>query len=348
MNLHSRSFVVIAFGLTIGLTGAGCAATSEAADQASSNLDTAGVHAPSNDERVAILSAFRGALNADLHGQNPAFNATDPAGRFLAHGDWAYFEGILEGPNGNTTPLDYKNSAYKDDFTAGALAGVQRNGNFAAKFQSLAHRQADGTWQVASFNAPQPDPTYGVGVSYDLWKSWASLPAPAQRDIFVSYPHDDLHAPQGADRDSMLAALTAQVSQDLHGQTVAFNTSGADAVFLAHDGWAFLSGLVVGPNDNAEPLDYTNSKYSQAQASNSFKGVLHHGNFAATVSALFKQASDGTWQVSPTAANAQTGSPASAGYEVGAIGWIGDAGEWSYDIFGKVGNGNGNGDGDGR
>jgi hypothetical protein len=342
MYAFSRSFFLVTLGLVAGLTG-GCATAADDSAQTASQLEAA-VHVPADAERTAILSAFRAQVSTDLNGQVPEFNATDPVGRFEAHGDWAFFQGIIEGPNDNKTALDYKNSEYKDDFVGGFLAGVQRNGNFAAKFQALAHRAADGTWQLASFKNPgaaAARPTYALGVNYDVWRDWVSLPTPDLRDIFVAYPHDDLHAPQAEESTALTAALTAQVSQDLHGQTVAFNTTDPVGTFLVHDGWAYLSGIVVGPNDNAQALDYRNSIYSQAGSA--FQGVLHNNNFAASVHALFKQEADGTWHI-----HASTGKNPSKGYAVGSSDWVGNPeSQFAYDIFGNNGNGNGNGNGDG-
>src|SRR5262245_3228150 len=101
-----RSLLVLSLGLALGVIGTGCASATDDVEQGSSDL-TQALHEPQGTERKAIFDGMRAELSADFHGQTLAFNATDPAGRFFAHGDWAYFEGIIEGPNSNTQPIDY-------------------------------------------------------------------------------------------------------------------------------------------------------------------------------------------------------------------------------------------------
>jgi hypothetical protein len=337
----SRSYLVVALGLVLGLPVAGCASVADDSESSTAELSTT-VHEPQGEERKAILAAFRDKLSSDLHGQTVIFNATDPVGRFLAHGDWAYFEGILEGPDANRTPINYANSIYKDEAANGFLGGVQRNGNFAAKFQALAHKGAEGKWTLATEFGDTP--TYSVGPRWAAWHSWTSLPTPAQRDIFASFPVDDVHEPQGDERTAILAALTAQITSDVNGQTASFNHVDPAGTFLSHDGWAFFGGIIEGPNGNATPIDYRNSTFAQTAATTAFKGVLKNNNFAAVCRALLKKNPDGTWQLAATK-NQDFSTP---GYTVGTTNWVGDpTSDWAWDIFGASGNGNGDGDGDG-
>src|SRR5262245_34574868 len=100
----SRSYLVVAVSLLVGIPAAGCTAAGEDSASSASEISTV-LHEPQGDERKAIFAAFRAQLTADLHGQQVFFNSTTPVGRYQAHGDWAYFEGILEGPNGNLEPI---------------------------------------------------------------------------------------------------------------------------------------------------------------------------------------------------------------------------------------------------
>jgi hypothetical protein len=344
MRFVSRSLSVVTLGLMFGVPTAGCASVNEGTGESSSEL-SAVLHEPQGAERKAIFEAFRAQLSIDLHGQQVIFNANDPVGRYKAHGDWAYFEGILEGPEGNTRPIDYQNSIFKDDAANGFLGGVQRNGHFAAKFQSLAHRENDGTWRLGKVKfGTSESPTYTVGPKFASWESWVSVPPPGFRDVFAAFPIDDLHEPQAEERSAILATLGAQLSQDLHGQVPAFNAAEPAGTFLSHDGWAFFSGIIEGPNGNAQPIDYRNSIYSQTSQGTAFKGVLKNNNFAATIRAILKKDADGTWHLSPT----KTQDFSSPGYAVGATTWVGDPGsQFAWDILGNNGNGNGNGNGDG-
>jgi hypothetical protein len=341
MRFVNSSFFVLALGLALGVPAAGCAASSENTEGSASELQTT-VHAPQGDERKAIIAAYKKRLSTDFHGQQVFLLEKDPEGRFLAHGEWAYFEGVVEGPDDNRTAIDYANSEFAKSYTQGFLAGEKINGNFAVKFQSLAHREADGSWTLAPANNGR-DVAYAVGPNWEAWKSWVSLPVPELRDIFAAYPIDDVHEPKGADRDAILAALRAQVTTDVHGQAVDFNVVDPAGVFLQHDGWAYLSGIVVGPNDNATAVDYRNSIYNQAGTG--FQGVLHNNNFAAIVRALLKREADGTWHIQPS----NKPDYSTPGYTVGKQVWVGDpSSDFAWDIFGKDGgNGNGNGDGDG-
>src|SRR5262249_26455253 len=100
--------------------------------------------------------------------------------------------------------------------------------------------------------------------------------------------------------------------------------------FLAHDGWAYFKGIIVGPNDNAQPIDYRNSIYGHVEGT-AFKGVLHNNNFAATCRALFKKGKDGSWQIAKT----DNANYPSSGYAVGSDDWVGDPGsDFAWDIFG--------------
>lgn len=247
-------------------------------EEASSELSQI-LHTPEGAERKAIFAGMRAQLSVDLNGQEVYLNATDPVGRFLAHGEWAYFEGILEGPNANTTPIDYANSKYAQEFSYGYLAGVQRNGHFAAKFQSLLQRSADGTWKIAV--GVYGEPTYSVGPNWDNWRDWAPVPPVGSRDVFVSYPSDDLHEPQGEERSAIVGALRARMTEDLHGQQATFNASDPPGTFLSHDGWAFFEGIIEGPNGNTTPIDYRNSVFAEASQTTAFQGVLRNNNFAA-------------------------------------------------------------------
>src|SRR5262245_24281550 len=104
----SRSLFVAFVGLVLSVPTAGCAASRDDVAESAAGLSSV-VHQPQGDERKAIFAGLREQLTIDLHGQTVIFNSTDPVGRFLAHGEWAYFEGILEGPDGNTQPIDYRN-----------------------------------------------------------------------------------------------------------------------------------------------------------------------------------------------------------------------------------------------
>ncbi len=342
MPFFSRSSLVVCAGLMLGIPAAGCSVASESSEDSSSAISTV-VHEPQAAERQAVFAAFRAQLAIDLHHQTVAFNATNPVGRYQAHGDWAYFEGILEGPDGNHQPIDYANSTYSQEAHDHLLGGVQRNGAFAAKFQALAHRDANGVWSLAKNKVgTEEQPAYVVGSNYAAWEGWASIPTVEFRDIFAYYPHDDLHTPEGAEREAILAALGAQVTADVHGQAVSFVSTDPGGSFLAHDGWAHFQGIVVGPNDNAQSIDYRNSVYSAAGTS-AFKGELHNFNFAASCRALLKKNADGSWKIAVT-----TGNAASPGYFVGASNWVGDPeSTFAWDIF-AGGEGDGDGDGDGR
>jgi hypothetical protein len=117
-------------------------------------------------------------IKPDIHGQELFFNDVDPPGRFLVRGDWAFFSGILEGPNGNATPIDYANSVYRD--VADDLDGVERGGNFAATFIALLKRDPDGTWHAPTTAGK---PTYALG-SRKAWLFWTDLPPAPARSIF--------------------------------------------------------------------------------------------------------------------------------------------------------------------
>jgi hypothetical protein len=253
----------------------------------------------------------------------------------MAHGDWALFEGILEGPDNNTRPIDYSRSIYKEDKELGFLEGVERNGHFAARFAGLAQRGADGRWKINVRQFSEAVPSYAVGASPDRSEEWAAIPPPAFRDVFAEFPADDLHEPEGAERQAILAALRERIAPDVNGQATFFNAADPPGTFLVHDGWAYFDGIVEGANGNAQPIDYRNSVYSGQQGSG-FRGVLRNNNFAATFRALVeKDATTGTWHVFRPA------SPdLGAGYAVGKSVWVGDpTSRFAWDIVPVGGNG---------
>src|SRR5436190_1975715 len=124
MSRVFRSSLVVIFGLAIGGPAAGCSSIGESTEEAAASI-TAGLHEPQGAERKAIVEAFQHKLSIDLYGQETFFNVGLPGGRFLVHGDWAYLEGLIEGPNGITKPIDYDHSVYADEFAAGYLDGVE-------------------------------------------------------------------------------------------------------------------------------------------------------------------------------------------------------------------------------
>jgi hypothetical protein len=335
-----RSFFLLSVSLAIVVPAAGCASSSDDDATAEASL-TAGLHEPQGAERKAIFAAFRKELDVGFNGQAYFFNATNPVGRYLVHGDFAYFEGVLEGPDGNRTPIDYANTAFATDFKNGFLAGTVIQGNFAVKFSGVAKKKADGSWEVATGAFGNfSEPAYNVGAQFDAWRSWASIPPPGQRDIFVSFPIDDLHEPAGTERSAILATMRTQLTKDMNGQTVAFNATEPQGTFLSHDNWAFFGGILEGPDGNKQALNYQNSVYATQSTTSAFKGVLRNGNFAASLRVLLHKEADGSWRIA-----ASTDNP---GYNVGTQGWVGDpASDWAWDIFGQSGNGNGDGDGDG-
>lgn len=337
----SRSVAFVFLGLALA-TAAGCSSTTDDASSSEAAVSSAGLHEPQGDERKAIFAAFREVLTPDLHGQAVVFNNTNPAGRFQAHGDWASYEGVLEGPNATT--INYSNSIYRDAAEGGYLDGVRIQGRFAAKFFALAQK-VNGQWQVATLKSGQK--TYAVGPGYDAWASWASLPPIAQRDVSKEFPKDDLHEPQGAERSAIIQALHAVIDPQLGGQSCAFNSNEPGGRFRAHDGWAYYEGIIEGPNGNTTAIDYQNSAFRDRAGKSGFEGVLKGGNFAAKFSALLEQQPDGTWKVSK-----QNVEGAGAdGYAVGIYApYFGDTTTslFASDIYGGgCGNGNGNGDGDG-
>lgn len=340
--MFRTSFLVLGLGLFLAVPVAGCSAASDDASSSESAI-TASLHEPQGAERKAIHEAFRAALKSDLHDQRVLFNTTNPAGRFLAHGDYAYLEGFLEGPDGNRTPIDYANTVFAQDFANGYLEGTTISGNFAAKFQGLVKKNGDGTWSVASvtyYPGNEAHPTYAVGPAWESWKSWTSLPTPAERDIFVSAPSDDLHEPVGAERAAVIAELKGVITPKLNGQVPAFNATDPKGTFLSHDGWVFFAGIIEGPNGNTTPIDYRNSAYAQQATTTAFQGVLRNNHFAATFRALLQRQPDGSFKVAATTEQ--------AGYVVGSNAWVGDTtSEWAWDIYGESGNGQGNGNGEG-
>jgi hypothetical protein len=335
----ARPLFLAALVTSTGVFSVGCSASTDEGDESSAAVST-GVHEPQGDERKAIYDAFRPRLTKELNGQSPIFNSKDPAGRFQAHGDYAYFEGILEGPNGNVTPLNYKNSIYQEAFEGGWLDGVQRNGHFAAKFFGLAHREANGKWKIV--DGDTDNAAFAVGPGYDVWESWTSAPPPAQRDVFVAYPKDDLHEPQGEELKAILDVLKAQLGRDVNGQALFLNWTDPAGSFKVHDGYAYFNGIIEGPDGNKTPIDYSNSIYAASQ-SNGFDGLLRNGNFAAKCHALLVKQPNGSWKL----AAASNDGVSTEGYLVGKNGWVGDPGRFSYDVF-PPGDGNGDGDGDGN
>jgi hypothetical protein len=335
-----RSFLVLTFGLALAVPAMGCSVGEGDSSTSASELNT--LHEPQGEERKAIFAAFRTKLDKDFHGQRVFFNSTNPKGRFLAHGDYAYFEGVLEGPDGNRTPIDYANSEYAKDFKDDFLAGTKIEGNLAVKFSGVAKKNADGTWAIANRVINDfTDLAYNVGASWEPWRGWASLPPPAERDIFVAFPVDDVHEPVGAERDALLGVMKAKLTADMHGQVIAFNAEEPKGTFLSHDNWAFFSGVMEGPNGNRTPLDYQNSVYATQSTTTAFKGILRNGNFAASLRVLLHKEKDGNWLI--------VTAPTQPGYKVGADGWVGDPeSDWAWDIFGESGNGNGNGNGNGE
>src|SRR5262249_25240383 len=113
MRFHSSCLLVATFALIVS-AGAGCSVVGEDVGESSAELSNV-LHVPEGAERKANFLGMRAQLSIDLHGQEMFFNATDPVGRFYAHGDWAFFQGIIEGADGNRTPIDYANSTYADD-----------------------------------------------------------------------------------------------------------------------------------------------------------------------------------------------------------------------------------------
>src|SRR6185295_17528198 len=122
---------------------------------------------------------------------------------------------------------------------------------------------------------------------------WAALPPIAKRDVSKEFPKDDLHEPQGDERKAILHALHAVIDPQLNGQSCVFNNTDPVGLFLEHDGWAFYQGIIEGPNGNITPINYKGTIYHEKAGAPGFEGVLRNGNFAAKVSALFKQQADG-------------------------------------------------------
>ncbi len=345
----ARQALVLGFLVAIGSFGAGCASPTDDTGASEAELSQT-LHEPRGEERKAIYAAFREHLSADLEGQAVLFNSADPVGRFQAHGDWASFEGILEGADGNVKPINYQRSVYRDAAAGGYLDGVIRNGNFAAKFFALAHREANGTWKVAKDAYGQP--TYAVGPGYEAWSDWAALPPVAVRDVSREFPKDDLHEPVGDERTAILAGLRAVIGPDLNGQAFALNAKDPAGTFLAHDGSAYFDGIIEGPNGNTTAIDFSNSVYQPRAGVAGFEGVLRNGNFAAKCQALLKKQADGSWKV-----QVETGGDAPTnGYSVGtSYGYVGTpASRFAYDIVpggrgdGGEGGRGGEGDGDGE
>jgi hypothetical protein len=348
LTIRRSGGVLLSLGLGLLVACAsGCSASSEDDASSSEAAVTEGLHEPQGDERKAIFAAFREVLDADLNGQSVAFNSTNPVGRYQAHGDWASYEGILEGPDGNATPINYSNSIYKDAAEGGYLDGVQRNGHFAAKFLGLAHRGADGAWHVVDL-PNEGGKSYAVGPGYDAWRNWASLPPVAKRDVSREFPKDDLHEPQGDERRAILGALHAAIDPQLNGQTCAFNNTSPLGKFLEHDGWAYYEGIIEGPNGNVTPINYTNTIYHEKAGQPGFEGVLRNGNFAAKVTALLQQQADGSWKVSAQEIPSKEGTTThSAGFSVGTdTTYFGETSYFAYDIYGYGGRGEG-GEGEG-
>lgn len=348
LTIRRSGGAVLSLGLGLLMACvSGCSAGSEDDSASSEAAISEGLHEPQGDERKAIFAAFREVLTPDLNGQSVVFNNTDPVGRYQAHGDWASYEGILEGPNGNLQPINYSNSIYKDAAEGGYLDGVQRNGKFAAKFQGLAHRGADGKWHVVDVNGGK---SYAVGAGYEAWRDWASLPPIALRDVSKAFPKDDLHEPQGDERKAILAGLHAVIDPELNGQSCIFNSKDPPGVFLEHDGWAYYEGIIEGPNGNVTPINYQNTIYREKSGQPGFEGVLRNGNFAAKVHALLQQQPNGSWKVS--AQDIQEGEGVtrhSSGYSVGTSNaYFGEVSSFAYDIYGQGRGGEGGEGGDGE
>ena len=359
LTIRRSGGVVLSIGFALLAASAmGCASTSEDDSASSEAAVTEGLHEPQGDERKAIFAAFREVLTPDLNGQSVIFNNTDPRGRYQAHGDWASYEGILEGADGNTKPINYSKSIYKDAAEGGWLDGVQRNGHFAAKFLGLAHKGADGKWHVVDL--PGGGKSYAVGPGYDAWRDWASLPPVGLRDVSKEFPKDDLHEPVGDERKAILRGLHAVIDPELGGQTCVFNSKDPPGIFLEHDGWAYYEGIIEGPNGNVTPINYSTTVYREQSGKPGFEGVLRNGNFAARVSALLQQQPDGSWKVSAQdipqgegdgEGGGEGGGSGSVkhskGYSVGTDApYFGEVSSFAYDIYGS-GNGDGEGDGDG-
>jgi hypothetical protein len=68
----------------------------------------------------------------------------------------AFYEGILEGANGNQTPIDYRNTIWREKAEGPGFLGVLRNGHFAAKMSALLQQQPDGSWKVSKQNVEGP------------------------------------------------------------------------------------------------------------------------------------------------------------------------------------------------
>lgn len=335
LTIRRSGVVLLSAGLGLLVACAtGCSAGSEDDSASSEAAVSEGLHEPQGDERKAIFAAFREVLTPDLDGQAVVFNNTDPVGRYQAHGDWASYEGILEGADGNTKPINYSKSIYKDAAEGGWLDGVQRNGHFAAKFFGLAHKGADGKWHVVDVNGGK---SYAVGPGYDAWREWAALPPIGKRDVSREFPKDDLHEPQGDERKAILSALHAVIDPQLNGQTCVFNNVDPVGRFQAHDGWAYYDGIIEGPNGNLTPINYKGTIYHEKAGGPGFEGVLRNGNFAAKIHALLQQKADGSWKVSvqdiPTG---ETTSTHSLGFEVGTDrSYFGDVSSFAYDIYGQ-------------
>ena len=332
--LLASSLLLASTSLSIG-----CASEAAPEDDATAAAELAtGLHEPQGDERKAIHAAIRASITSSLHGQAVIFNSTDPRGRFQAHGGWAYYEGILEGPNGNAQPIDYKNSEYAWEFENGYLEGVIRNGKFAAKIVALVQRQADGTWQVASesYGNGETWPAFAIGTADQRWIPWVELAPRESYDVFPFAPSDTLHEPQGEERKAILGGIRERLGADLNGQTFGLNSTQPDGHFQTHDGWAFYQGIIEGPNGNVTPINYQNSAFSGRKA-DEFRGVLRNGNFAANITAILQKGADGSWRIA----------------EGGAAYWVGgDDHVWSssngvfeslspfsYDIFPYSGEG---------